>query len=162
MEIRNEGELNAEFERLMLKLIAYAKQKAWGDKAKGEDIVHDVYVKLINNFRKTGEPIPNLEARAKTAIKNRNIDIWKKEKRQTTGNENDIADEVLAIANDPYQMISIKRCIEELPRKFRFVIDQKAMGYTQAQISVNLSLRPNTVGVRIMRARKQLYECLNQ
>ena len=129
--------------------------------ADAEDLVQGTIERCLtrlDHFR----PDTNLLAWLRRIMSNLMVDGWRRQGRILF----DERAEQDVVAPGPYEqplwadldIDDVRRAVAALPEKFRVVFSLHYFdGLTYASIGARLNLRPNTVGTRLLRARRQVH-----
>lgn len=123
-----------------------------------EDAVHDSFLGIAKIINKIEIDSYKTKALFLTITKNRAIDLYRKRKIR---NHVDL-EEIDHYKSSSQDDNTLKFLIKALPDIYRDILELKYYhGYTYEEISKLLHINPNTVGVRLYRAKKMLEEELN-
>ncbi len=158
------------------KLIYEIAYKILNKKEDAEDILDEVMINVIKNIEKFVHANRNeIEAQLVVYSRNAAINLYNRNKRQskliqamTYVNDDgelediDIAD---ADADIDAKLLSeetaelVKRSLNKLPAKLRDTVELVyGMGYSNVEAARVLGTTPNTVGLRLLRAKRKLLE----
>lgn len=127
-----------------------------------EDAVHDAFLRIAKNMY-TIKEVESLKTKAfvLTVTKNRAIDLYRRRKKRTYI-EKEVADNFKR-DKENQEDVSLKYMIMELPDIYRDVLELKYYhGYTYKEISKIQNIKPQTVGLRLHRAKQMLQEKLDE
>lgn len=127
-----------------------------------EDAVHDSFIRIAKDIKNIDKDSKKTKALFLTIAKNKAIDLYRKRKIRTHVAW-DEADNYITIPSESEEDNTLKHLIKELPDIYRDILELKYYyGYTYDEISRLLHINPNTVGVRLHRAKELLEEGLNE
>ncbi|SKA43175.1 RNA polymerase sigma-70 factor, ECF subfamily [Chitinophaga eiseniae] len=137
-----------------------------GNEEDAQDITQDALMKVWSQQEKMTE-LQNMEAWCMRITRNLALDKIKSRKYRLA-DELDRAGEVPASQQSPHAMaekndvmVKVRRVINELPEKYRTIIQLRDMdGYSYQEIADILELDMNDVKVNLHRARKSVREKL--
>jgi RNA polymerase sigma-70 factor, ECF subfamily len=141
-------------------------RKLCRDDAEARDLVQDTYERALRAWP-TLPTDANVRAWMITILHNRFIDRCRRAKfRDATEpfDEVEVAPEAPATLA-PWQSISpeqLRDAVERLPEEFRQVYRLHAEGRSYDELATALGIPRNTVGTRLLRARKKLRELLEK
>jgi len=140
-------------------------------KERGEEAVHDVFVKIIEKFENNPEILGDKPGQFFVIIvKNHSIDLLRKEHLDTVSLEDDFMDsdviqsqtvdpESVLLSNDSVERLAA--LIRKLTPATRQVLEYKYIeGYSNTEIANMLSISQSAVSTRIDKAKKRLKEIL--
>lgn len=126
-----------------------------------EDAVHDAFLRIAKNM-KTIKDIDSLKTKSfvLTVTKNRSIDIY----RQRKTRNHVVWEELDNIkSNEKEDDFILKYLIMELPDIYRDILALKYYhGYSYKEISKMQDIKPQTVGIRLHRAKQMLQDKLDE
>jgi RNA polymerase sigma-70 factor (ECF subfamily) len=146
-------------------LLALAR-KLCRDDAEARDLVQDTYERALRAWPSL-PPASNVRAWMVTILHNLFIDRCRRAKtrgRVEPLDEVQVAAEAPA-APTPWQDISpeqLAAAIAQLPEEFRRVYALHSQGRSYDELAAELGIPKNTVGTRLLRARKKLRELLEK
>ncbi|HEX3697249.1 MAG TPA: RNA polymerase sigma factor [Polyangia bacterium] len=129
--------------------------------ADAEDLVQGTIERCLTHLDRF-RPDTNLLAWLRRIMSNLMVDGWRRQGRVLF---DDQAEHDL-VAPEPYQpppwgeldIEDVRKVAAELPEKFRVVFKLHYFdGLTYASIGARLNMQPNTVGTRLLRARRQVH-----
>ena len=142
--------------------VAYSKVK---EKDVVEDIVHDTLVKLI-------EKIDIIRVENERELRNficifterRAIDFLRKSKRMRDDEQKyvdmqpSVSEDLEKIAIDEIMFAQTLQRLEALDERYRIPLELRVIGYSTVEIARLLDMNPQTVRVRIHRAKQKLLQ----
>lgn len=147
-------------------LMYYVANHILGNTQDAEDVVHDAFIKIIENIEKFSDPKrPQTRAFIVTIIENKAIDLYRKRK------SHDIIplEEAYIGVPEPSKIEQIEegdaltKAILSLPGRYREVLLLKyAQGYSMDEVAAILSTTGENVKKLIQRARKKLEAILRE
>lgn len=145
-------------------LLQATARKLCGNAADADDLVHDTYERALRAWDRYAER-GNLKSWLMAIMHNLFIDRCRKAKRDARNEEID-AHEIAAPEPAPppaWANVSAEQVIRALTsigEDFRQVYELHVAGRSYDQISAELGIAKNTVGTRLLRARKKLKDAL--
>ncbi len=132
------------------------------NEADAEDILQDVFIKVIRNKSKLSEAL-NMRGYLYTMVRNAVMDFFRKQKQvMDLAEANDIFTE--EEAEDLYTTLAIccvKPFIEELPEKYRSALVQVELnGLPQKDLAKNLDISYSAAKSRVQRGREKLKDLI--
>lgn len=147
-------------------LMYYVANHILGNTQDAEDVVHDAFIKIIENIEKFSDPkCPQTRAFIVTITENKAIDLYRKRK------SHDIIplEEAYIGVPEPSKIEQIEesdaltKAILSLPGRYREVLLLKyAQGYSMDEVAAILSTTGENVKKLIQRARKKLEAILRE
>ena len=158
------GSVMAEAVRAYEGLLVATARKLCGNAADADDLVHDTYERALRAWDRYAEQ-GNLKAWLMSIMHNLFIDRCRKGKRGPK--TEDIAEREVA-APDPVAppawtevtVEQVARALDTIGTEFRAVYELHTAGRSYDEIARELGIAKNTVGTRLLRARKKLKEAL--
>jgi RNA polymerase sigma factor (sigma-70 family) len=149
-------EITEKLETLYPRVFGYAM--SWTkNKDSAHDLVMEVYIKILENFRKTNKLPEPLEFYTMRAIRNKRIDMVRASERI------DYIDDVEgylepveeSIPSDPFLKKRIARALGTLNENCREILWLSAQGWGYSEIKEIIGKPYNTVASRLSRCRQQ-------
>lgn len=147
-------------------LLLATARKLCGNTADADDLVHDTYERALRCWDRYAER-GNLKAWLMTIMHNQFIDRCRKGKRDPQ--TEDIAEREVAApepaAPPAWSEVTagqVARALDQIGVEFRAVYELHTAGRSYDEIARELGIAKNTVGTRLLRARKKLKETLLQ
>ncbi len=152
----------SKFEMLYLsyrKIMFYVANKVLNDEHLSEDVVHEAFMRIINNLEKIGEVnCHKTKAFIVIIVQNIAIDFYRKRKKNNSVSYNEIelyVENINEIENNTEN--SIEMLILKLPISYSTVLMLKYyQGYSNREIADILKLSEVNVRKRISRAKQML------
>lgn len=159
----------SKFEKIYLayrNLMFYVANDILGDARDAEDVVHQAFVKLIDILPQIEEPTcPKTRALVVTITKRVAIDLYRLRQRHPSvslDTEITLPLRIDEIQHLP-QAMAVAEAITQLPSRYREVLLLKYdSGYTEEEISQQLSISPSNVHKTVQRAKAKLQLLLEQ
>ena len=150
-------EITEKFETLYPKVFKYALSRT-KNKDSAHDIVMDVYIRILEKFRETGELPEQLEFYTIRAIRNKHIDVLRAGKRIDYINDGDYdylepVDETLV--SDPFMKRRIARAFALLGDACQETLGLIAQGWKYSEIQELTGKPLNTVAGTVFKCRKK-------
>lgn len=158
------SEMNDQILACIPRLIAYSKHLNRGS-SDSEDVVYDVVSSLLERHRGDGFSPDNVEAWCIRSIRNRSVDIWRKQGRMQYGEDPDDhkMDPIhMGRTSNPEDRLLLEECLKLRTPEHREVLLAFGFGYTYQQISDMYEIPVGTVMSRLARARRELGDCMGQ
>ncbi len=159
--------IEGEYKKNRGAFLSRAGRKAY-DASEGEDALHDVFLRLLANAYPI-EAIANLTAWISRAVRNRIIDLWRRDSYGRDSLQSRIAGETISqilagTGLDPADQLfrkelseDLSRAIGALPEEQRMIIEAQALdGLTFRQISEKTGISINTLMTRKRLAVRKL------
>lgn len=149
----------------------YRASQILGNTSDSEDIVHDVYLKLLEIIDKIGEPdspqanSPQAKALLTIIVENKAIDLYRRRQSKSIGSLDDTLykseDSGTDIESFVLDRHTIAMAIAALPSKYRAVLILKySQGFSTSEIGTILSMSTENVKKTLQRARQKLKDNL--
>ena len=144
----------------------YRASQILGNTSDSEDIVHDVYLKLIEIIDKIGDPdSPQTKALLAIIVENKAIDLYRRRQSKSISSLDDTLckseDSGTDIESSVLDRHTIAMAIAALPSKYRAVLILKySQGFSTSEIGTILSMSAENVKKALQRARQKLKDNL--
>ena len=151
-----EQEITEKFETLYPKVFRYAVSRT-KNKDSAHDLVMDVYTRILEKFRETGELPEQLEFYTIRAIRNKDVDVLRAAQRIDYINDSDgylePVDETLP--SDPFMKRRIARAFALLGDTCQETLGLIAQGWKYSEIQELTGKPLNTVAGTVFKCRKK-------
>lgn len=162
------GEEKRKFEQLYKEykqIMFYIANRILRDTYMSEDVVHQGFIRIMNNMDKVGE----VESRKTKAfvlviVENIAIDYYRKRSKENRLSFDEIEIYVSDVIEEDNLILSdIEEAILKLPINYSSILRLKySQGYKNKEISQILNISEENVRQRISRGKKKLQEILNE
>lgn len=147
-------------------LMFYVANEILGDTRDSEDVVHQAFVKIIENLDKISEPkCPQTRAFVVTIVERQAIDLYRRRQNHSKVTFDDGLEWEPATfdAEASHLRGDLAAAMGALPVRYRQVLLLRYdSGYSEAEVAHMLSMSPANVRKTIQRARKKLAELLER
>lgn len=143
----------------------YVANRIVRDQYLSEDIVHQAFLKIIDNLDRINEiNCHKTKGYIVVIVHNLSIDFYRKRKRENNISFNEVELYVEDIKNNEDTMMNdIEEAISKLPISYLTVLKLKfSHGYSYREISEILEISETNVRQRISRGKKMLQEILDR
>lgn len=143
----------------------YVSNRIVKDQYLAEDIIHQAFLKIIDNLDKINEiNCHKTKGYIVVIVQNLSIDFYRKRKRENNISFNELELYVEDIKNNEDSMMNdIEEAISRLPINYLIVLKLKfSHGYSYSEISEILEISETNVRQRISRGKKMLQEILDR
>lgn len=142
----------------------YIANKILNDTYMSEDVVHQSFIRIMNNLDKIGEvDSKRTKAFVLVIVENIAIDFYRKRKNENRVSFDEIEIYIGEGELDSLVLSDIEKAILRLPVNYSSVMRLKfSQGYDNKEISEILNISEENVRQRISRGKKKLQEILNE
>ncbi len=143
-------------------LMYYKANRILENTKDSEDVVHESFLKIIDNLEKIGDPTsPQTRSFVVIITENKAIDLYRRRHAKVPLPLYEDAIPGLSDAVEEHELVA--QAITSLPEHYRAVLLLKyAQGYSTEEIAEILSISTETVKKRIQRARVKLQTLLDE